>query len=521
MKRNIVLFGPAEAGKSTLGGYLVTEFNSNCNFEKFEKFDLKKKIDLASDYRADSRLAYIFDTSIDEQKRMYFIKGGTSKYVKTRGIRINDLEALIIDTPGHKDWYRQRLKGMYYGDIGVFIIELKKVNKSLYNPESQATVIEFLSPLLLWKNFKTDERKPVIVISKMDLGDYSENEYRKALEIIRALCEDESIEAIPISISVNELKSNNISAKSEKMQWYQGPTLSEKLIQISDDLPSSKIDEPLFISIAKKGKIHGIGNVLRGKVLQGSLKINSYVRIMPAKCGDKFSANCLAKVRNIVKDNYGPIKIAEKGEIIGIDIQDIRIDGKRCNKRNLDILHTSCIIDKDAHCLSGNIHQLSVPFKEIDKFHLLGSVQILWFGRFVHSQVVHINDTGLITLELDNLAFLPTNDYFKFHCENIMLKINEDYVKATREKMGTPYKLTLLLSNLELQNETFINYFRDIEYETVDTGMIFYCEGKYKHIIEKIKDVYMRLEKSLNPSNMEIEIKEVAISFSAHHDDEF
>lgn len=509
MKRNIVLFGPAEAGKSTLGGYLVTKFNPKCNFKNF---DLKRKKELGNNYRIDGRLAYILDQTKDERTRQFFEKGGTTIYSQTRRIWINNLEALIIDTPGHKPWYRERTKGMYYGDIGVFVIDLKRLNEDLLDSKNIKTLQLFFTPLFLWKEFKDKKRHPIIIISKMDQFDFSEKKFYEALEIIKHVCRDESVEAIPISISPKELHSHNIDTLSEKLQWYQGPTLSEKLIEITNELPPSEIDENLFISIDKKYNKEGIGNVLRGKVLQGKLEVGTPIKIMPMKCNNEIFTNCLAIVKNIYKEKYKKIENAKKGSIIEIDIHDIRIEGKRCDKGKFNIIRTSCIVDPNANFFSGNILQFFVPVDEKENFHLLETVMILWFGRFISSKVVHINDNGLITLELDNLqACLPLHEYFTFHCEKFMLKIDDKFIKASKEKIGIPYTLTLFVNTSEFDDK-IVNKFNNFRCDVFENRIKFYSEGNYVDIIKLIKKISKKYNKFYHlPSDFEIEIEEAKI----------
>jgi sulfate adenylyltransferase subunit 1 len=269
MERNIVIFGPAKAGKSTLLGYIYANRTQGFNLEKADSDNRKK---LEDNYEEKSKYSYIFDTLPDEVLRGH--GRGTTRTMKMKKIRINDCEMILIDTPGAEHHYRERVKGMYYGEIGVFMVELLDLTRfGLLDQTNENAIKEFFTPLCLWYGFKDKRRKTIVAISKMDTGPnpFSKKEFNKATKIIKTISQDETIEIIPISIIVGEDCDHNVLRKSEKLGWYSGPTLLDRLREVIEETPTDEIDEPLFSHINKKHAIPGVGGVMTVKILQGTL----------------------------------------------------------------------------------------------------------------------------------------------------------------------------------------------------------------------------------------------------------
>lgn len=533
MERNVVIFGPAKAGKSTLLGYVYANCTPGFDLEKAIS-DIRKR--LGVNYNKKSKYAYIFDTLPDEVLREH--DRGTTRTMKKKKIRINDYEIIIIDTPGAEHRYRERVKGMYYGEIGVFMVELLNLTEhGLLDQTNENTLKEFFTPLCLWYGFKDKKRKTIVTISKMDTGSnpFSEEEFIKATEIIKTISRDETIEIIPISIIVDKDCDHNVLRKSEKLWWYSGPTLLDRLHEVIEETPTDEIDEPLFSHINKKHDITGVRRVVTVKILQGTLINGSTVKITPVKCKNEIYVSSLAKVKNIQDEEGKDIEIAKKGDLVGLNIDYTRMEGKKCKKENLDIIDSSCIVDLHTPLSLGNVLQFRYSSKKIEKeetekFHLLESVMILWFGRFVSSKVINIDD-GVVTLEIDTKnapkVSLPLDNNSKFLFDNFILKRREPlfiekgkdkkdvgkdiFISATLEKLGVPHTLTLSLKNINNKKEYIEEYFEDFSYDILADKILFYCGDSLSDLVSKIKRINVRLIEEPEDvfPNINIEIQEL------------
>jgi translation elongation factor EF-1alpha len=98
MSRNIVIFGPAHAGKSTLAGFLIAGHQPE---------DLARvKIMLSSGQHGEiseaDKYRLLLDKHDEERRRNREPGHGTSWYMHTAPTRIGHFDFLLIDTPGRE-----------------------------------------------------------------------------------------------------------------------------------------------------------------------------------------------------------------------------------------------------------------------------------------------------------------------------------------------------------------------------------------------------------------------------------
>jgi len=80
-------------------------------------------------------------------------------------------------------------------------------------------------------------------------------------------------------IPVSGLRGDNLTTKSESMDWYTGPTLIKALDNVKS--PKRPIHLPLRLPIQDVYKIGGIGTVAVGRVETGTIKPEMNVTIAP------------------------------------------------------------------------------------------------------------------------------------------------------------------------------------------------------------------------------------------------
>jgi len=200
---NIVVFGKAQSGKSTLLGYLYSQMNKS--FDIFE-FEQEMQMELGDDYEPSYLYAYIMDESKYERVNR---KGTRNMHV--RKISFNEsTRVTIIDTPGVEHHNTPKQRGVYFGDIGIFCLELIDVISDNFMISSRETAT-IMSTLLLWSNL--GHKSIIVALTKCDKDNYSEEDYKIAKERVDQLCgrtQIDSVITIPISIIVSEKRGINI-----------------------------------------------------------------------------------------------------------------------------------------------------------------------------------------------------------------------------------------------------------------------------------------------------------------------
>lgn len=395
MARNIVIFGPAHSGKSTLAGYLVSQLNPTFKMRSFIN-GIKDNVW----YKEVDKYRYIMDDTIDEREPRIFEnkdKLGTSKYMHASTIKFSSSNITIIDTPGAEHKYKEREGGIYMGEIGIFIIEISKI-LNLKIDKSNRETLTFLNPLFLWTKVFKKELNPIIVISKVDESKYSEYEINLAISIIRRIIDDENLEIIPVAIDVKNEIGYNILTKTEELSWYNGNTLQEKLYNyIKTDIGINSLTEPILIELIKINKtnsINGIGKVYRGKVLQGSVLQDTYIKISPVKIDNKITSFVTGKIETIKFEKGELTQKAEKGHIIGINIKDLKFKDRRIQKDQIELLKTSTLIDDTISVKFGNLLCFKVDSDTSHIFSFNEQINILWYGKFITSHILYKKHDG-------------------------------------------------------------------------------------------------------------------------------
>jgi len=238
---NLVFIGHVDSGKSTSVGRILYETGAIS-----EQVLARLKEEAAKLGKATFEFAYVMDDLKEERER------GVTIDVAHREFETPKYHCTIIDAPGHRDFVKNMITGTSQADAAILVISVKD------GIQPQTKEHAFLAKVL---------GVPQIAISmnKMDAVNYSEAEYNKvkaeAEKLLKGIGYDLSkVKFVPVSAYMGD----NVTKKSPKMPWYNGPTLLE-IMPIQD----------VFT-------ITGHGTVPVGRVETGILKPNDTVIVMPS-----------------------------------------------------------------------------------------------------------------------------------------------------------------------------------------------------------------------------------------------
>ena len=130
---------------------------------------------------------------------------------------------IIADTPGHEQYTRNMATGASTCDLAIILIDAR------HGVQVQTRRHSFITSLL-------GIRHIVVAVNKMDLVDYSEDVFDQIKADYLAFC-DKLKPADFHFIPMSALDGDNVVNVSEKMPWYDGPTLMSLLnsVQIAED----------------------------------------------------------------------------------------------------------------------------------------------------------------------------------------------------------------------------------------------------------------------------------------------
>jgi|TARA_Y100000034_G_scaffold19707_1_gene22271 elongation factor 1-alpha len=290
---NVVFVGHVDAGKSTIVGRLM--FDSGAVSEQEMK---KLKEEAEKHGKAGFEFAYVMDDIREERER------GVTIGLSYRKILTQKHQITIIDAPGHRDFVKNMITGASQADAAFLVIAAPA------GVQPQTTEHLWLLRTMGVKNIS-------VAINKMDMVDYKEETFNKVKEDIGKLLKGVGINVETTAfIPCSGLQGDSVAKKSEKMDWYKGPTILEQFDEFPPtDLPT---DLPMRMPVQDVYEITGIGTVPVGKIETGVMKKGSKVMVLPGRTGKGMEGEL-----RTIEMHHEQMDEAIAGDNVGINIRGV------------------------------------------------------------------------------------------------------------------------------------------------------------------------------------------------------
>jgi bifunctional enzyme CysN/CysC len=173
---------------------------------------------------------------------------------------------IVADTPGHEQYTRNMVTGASTADVAVILIDARK--GVLTQTRRHSYIVSLLGI-----------RHVVLAINKMDLMDYSQQTFDEIVAAYREFAQQiglTDITAIPLSA----LRGDNMLERSDRMRWYQGPTLMSYLesVEIEDDLQTRPFRLPVQWVNRPNQDFRGFA----GTIASGTVRRGDNLRALPS-----------------------------------------------------------------------------------------------------------------------------------------------------------------------------------------------------------------------------------------------
>jgi len=318
----IVIVGHVDAGKSTTTGRLLFQLG-NLDERTLEK--LRKE---AAALNKESFLfAFFMDRNKDERAR------GVTIACTTKEFFTDSYHYTIIDAPGHRDFIKNMISGASQADVALLMVpankggfetSIAKGNHKKGEVQGQTRQHARLCHLLGIEQLivgvnKMDEQS---VLWSKDRYDEIQGEVEKMLTKIGY-----KVKKIPF-IPMSGWKGDNLKEKSTNMDWYKGFKVKIKKEKITghtlyDALekvvkpPKRTQNKPFRMPCSGVYKIKGVGDVITGRIEQGSIGPKTEVKFCPTGCkGKAFS----------IEMHHKSVAQAGPGDNVGINTKALPKD---------------------------------------------------------------------------------------------------------------------------------------------------------------------------------------------------
>jgi small GTP-binding protein len=274
---DIVVIGHVDHGKSTLIGRLLYDSDSitEGRVEEIQK--------LAEEYKRRFEFAYFLDSFDDELKE--------ERTIDTTGVMFKGKNLYTVtDVPGHKEFIKNMLTGASHADVAVLVVAAEE------GIQEQTGRHAFLIHMLGIKQL-------FVVVNKMDAVGYREEVFQKVKKAVAQLLASFGYQEVGF-IPGSAMEGDNIYQRSERMEWYHGPTLIEAL----DGVKPSKEAKPLRFVVQGTYPVDS-DKVIVGRVESGTMHQGDEVIFHPSGVKGR-----IEKIRVF----QGELDSAQTGDCVGI-----------------------------------------------------------------------------------------------------------------------------------------------------------------------------------------------------------
>jgi len=290
---NIIFVGHVDHGKSTAVGRLLYEAGVFTEQELAKMKDLAEKLG-----KKGFEFAFAMDRLKEERER------GLTIDLAYKKIMTKKYQVTIIDAPGHRDFVKNMITGASQADAAILVVAVQ-----------HGIMMQTKEHLWLCRTMGVEQI--AVLINQMDTVNFAKEKYDQLVTDLKAQMKSmgykiDKINFIPASAQFGD----NIAKKSDKLSWYNGPTLLEQFDVF--DTPKKPVDLPLRMPIENVYTITGVGTVPVGKIITGKMKPGDKVMVLPAKTGKGIAAEV-----KTIEMHHESLKEGLAGDNVGLNMRGV------------------------------------------------------------------------------------------------------------------------------------------------------------------------------------------------------
>jgi len=319
----IVVVGHVDAGKSTTTGHLMFKLGG------IDSRALQKLQDEA-DAQGKSSFAFAFfmDKSKDERARGVTIACTTKEFFTEK------YHYTIIDAPGHRDFIKNMISGASQADVALLMVpankggfetSIQKGNHKKNQVQGQTRQHARLLHLL-------GVEQVIVGVNKMDSTQpepFSQARFKEINKEVKKMLTKIGFKTKKIPfVPMSGFKGDNLIEESTNMPWYKGWTVKPKKKEVSGKtllnalndvvtVPKRPTKKPFRMPVSGVYKIKGVGDVITGRIEQGTLNKEVICAFAPSGVSGK----CFS-----IEMHHKQCKSASCGDNVGVNVKGLSKD---------------------------------------------------------------------------------------------------------------------------------------------------------------------------------------------------
>jgi len=180
---------------------------------------------------------------------------------------------IVADCPGHEQYTRNMATGASTADLAVVLVDARK---GLLTQTRRHTYICGLLGI----------RHVLLAVNKMDLVDYDQGVFDAIEADYRELAASMGIAQVT-AVPLSALAGENVSSRSQLMDWYAGPSLLEHLETVQISRPASALGFRMPVQWVCRPDQNFRGYA--GQIVAGSIALGDEVVVLPSGARSKIA----------------------------------------------------------------------------------------------------------------------------------------------------------------------------------------------------------------------------------------
>jgi sulfate adenylyltransferase large subunit len=239
--------GNVDDGKSTLIGRLLYDSRSVYEVERASRNRSAGPIDFS-----------LFTDGLRAEREQ-----GITIDVAYRHFATSRRAFILADTPGHEQYTRNMATGASTADLAILLVDARHGIREQTRRHARIACLLGISSFLL-------------AVNKMDLVDFDRAVFDRIAESFERLVPDAACQAVPISA----LHGDNVSSRSERTTWFEGPSLLAHLetVRVGRRGGDAPLRFPVQLVLRPRHDFRGYA----GQIASGTVHVGDRVTAWPS-----------------------------------------------------------------------------------------------------------------------------------------------------------------------------------------------------------------------------------------------
>ncbi|MBI5240047.1 MAG: adenylyl-sulfate kinase [Elusimicrobia bacterium] len=285
----VVMAGHVDHGKTSLVGRLLADTLS------LPKGKLEQVKAFCERNARPFEYAFLIDALKDEQSQ------GITIDVARIFFKTTARDYLLLDAPGHVEFLKSMVSGAAHASAALLVVDAEEGVRE--NTQRHGTMLSMLGI-----------RHVAVVVNKMDRVSFREDRFLAISEEISAFLRRLGLEPASV-IPISAREGSNITARSELLPWYDGPTVLEALDRFPAEPPLEKL--PLRLPVQDVYRFTALGDqrrIIAGTIASGILRLGDEVVFYPSGKSSR-----VATIEGFPKP---PVGAARAGAAVGFTLRE-------------------------------------------------------------------------------------------------------------------------------------------------------------------------------------------------------